>query len=105
LEQLFSVLLLLYRGTPQHSEWVVACLNGAWPKLLGERLAAVCRPARFEGSELVVEILNNDWEKAVQSVKPMLLEKLRTATAGEVKTIAVVSGQRSITSTKSWLER
>jgi hypothetical protein len=91
LEQLFSVLVLLCRGTPKHGQWLIACLEGAWPKLLGDRLAAVCRPARFEGSELVVEILDRDWEEAVRSVKPALLEKLKAATAGEVKTIAMVA--------------
>ena len=91
MEQLFSVLLSLRRGTPEHGEWVVACLEGAWPKLLGGRLAAVCRPARLEGSELVVEVLDGGWEDAVRSVKPALLERLQAATAGEVKEITVVS--------------
>jgi len=90
LEQLFKVLLLLHRGTPKHGEWVIACLEGAWPRLVGERLAAICRPSRLEGSELVVEILDKDWEEAVKSVKPALLEKLQAATADEVKSITVV---------------
>jgi hypothetical protein len=88
LKQLFSILLLLHRGTPKHSEWVLACLEGAWPNLLGDRLAAVCRPARFENSELVVEILDRDWEGAVKSIKPVLLEKLRAATSEEIKTLS-----------------
>ena len=90
MEQLFKVLLLLHRGTPKHGEWVIACLEGAWPRLVGERLAAICRPSRLEGSELVVEILDKDWEEAVKSVKPALLEKLQAATADEVKSITVV---------------
>jgi hypothetical protein len=88
LEQLFGVLLSLHRGTPRHGEWVLACLEGAWPNLIGERLAAVCRPARFERFELVVEILDRDWEEAVRSVKPALLEKLEAATAGEIKALS-----------------
>jgi hypothetical protein len=88
LEPLSSVLFSINRGKPNHGEWVIACLQGAWPKLLGERLAAVCRPARFEGSDLQIEILDHAWESAVKSVKAALLDKLRTATAGEVKTIS-----------------
>ena len=83
---LFSV----YRGTPNHGEWVVSCLQGAWPKLIGDRLACVCTPASFEGSTLVIETKDRQWKEAVSIVKPILLEKLRCATAGEVKTIRVV---------------
>ena len=89
MEQLFGVLLSLYRGTPKHGEWVVACLQGAWPRLIGDKLASVCHPSRYEDSELLIEIEDPDWEEAVRSVKPLLLEKLRAATAGEVKTISV----------------
>jgi hypothetical protein len=89
LEKLFGVLFSLYRGTPNHGEWVVACLRGAWPKLLGDRLAAVCEPASFDGSTLVVKILDPQWEEAVRSVRPELLKKLRSATAGEVNRIIV----------------
>jgi hypothetical protein len=88
LKQLFSILLLLHRGTQKHSEWVLACLEGAWPNLVGDRLAAVCRPARFEDSELIVEILDRDWEGAVKNIKPVLLEKLRAATSEEIKTLS-----------------
>jgi hypothetical protein len=88
LEPLFHVLYSLYKGQPTHGQWVVACLEGSWSKLLGERLAAVCRPASFENSELRIEILDQEWNQAMQSVKPVLLEKLRTATANEVKSIS-----------------
>jgi hypothetical protein len=93
-EQVSSVLYSLYRGTPDYNEWIVRCLNGAWPKLLGNRLAKVCRPARFDRSTLEIEILENDWKEAVKSVEAELLEKLRTTTAGEVKKIkfSVVGG-------------
>ncbi len=91
MEPLFSVLFSANREMPNHGEWVVACLNGAWPKLLGERLAAVCRPIRFENSRLVVEIIDKEWMEAVKDVKSALLDKLRSTTAGEVRAIAIVS--------------
>jgi hypothetical protein len=87
-EPLFGVLFSLNKGKPNHGEWVIACLQGAWPKLLGERLAAVCRPARLEGTDLRIEILDPSWESAVKSVKAALLDRLRDATADEVKTIS-----------------
>jgi hypothetical protein len=99
LEPLFGVLFSLFKEKPNHGQWVIACLEGAWPKLLGDRLAAVCRPARFENADLVIEILDSEWDSAVKSVKGALLDKLRAATADEVKTItfsrqsAVVSRQ------------
>lgn len=68
---------------------MIACLEGAWPKLLGDRLAAVCRPVRLENADLLIEILNPEWDQAVKSVKPALIEKLQAATAGEVQTISL----------------
>jgi hypothetical protein len=87
LEKVSSILFSLYRGTPDYGEWIISCLNSAWLKLLGNRLATVCRPARFDGSTLEIEILENDWKAAIKSVEAELLEKLRATTAGEVKKI------------------
>jgi len=87
MERVSGVLYSLFRGTPNHGQWVLACLEGAWPKLLGERLAAVCRPGGFENGILSVEIRDAEWEPAVRSVSAELIEKLRAATAGEVKSI------------------
>jgi len=87
LEPVFGMLFSLFKEKPNHGQWVIACLEGAWPKLLGDRLAAVCRPVRFENADLLIEILDREWDQAVKSVKPALLEKLQAATANEVKTI------------------
>jgi len=87
LEPVFGMLFSLFKEKPNHGQWVIACLEGAWPKLLGDRLAAVCRPVRFENADLLIEILDSEWDQAVKSVKPALLEKLQAATANEVKTI------------------
>ena len=87
MEPVFGMLFSLFKEKPNHGQWVIACLEGAWPKLLGDRLAAVCRPVRFENADLLIEILDSEWDQAVKSVKPALLEKLRAATANEVKTI------------------
>jgi hypothetical protein len=88
LKPLFEVLYSLNKGQPNNGQWVIACLQGAWSKILGERLAAVCRPAAFEKSDLQIEILDPGWDQAIESVKAALLEKLRTATANEVKSIS-----------------
>lgn len=92
LQKLFGILFSLNRDRPEHDKWVLTCLEGAWAKLLGDKLSAVCRPAAVQGSELVVEILDRNWEEALQSVKPEMQEKLRIATAGEIKRISF-SGQ------------
>lgn len=89
MEQIFGILLSLYRGTSDSGDWVIVCLAGAWPRLLGDRLAAVCRPAAFRKSELVIELTDKTWEEAVRSIKPELLEKLRTATSGLIQSISV----------------
>lgn len=88
LEPLFGVLFSLFRGQPNHGQWVVACLEGAWPKILGDKLAGVCRPVRLENADLLIEICNREWESAVKSVHAELLQKLRSATENEVRTIS-----------------
>jgi hypothetical protein len=88
MERISSVLFKIYRGTPQHAEWMVACLQGAWPALVGERLAQVCRPVAFSKSTLVIEILDRDWESALKSTKRELLDKVRRATENEVLEIS-----------------
>ena len=95
MELLSGILFSLYRKTPIRGDWVVACLSGQWPRLVGDRLAVYCRPAAFNDSKLVVELLDETWEEAVGSVKQELLKKLGAATAGEVKSISLVSKGKS----------
>jgi hypothetical protein len=98
LEKLFGVLFSIYRGKPENNEFVVACLQGAWPKLLGDKLAAVCKPVSFKGSTLVIEVLDRQWEEAVRSVRAEILERLRSATAGEIAKLTVVNERNLSTS-------
>jgi hypothetical protein len=88
MQPISRVLYSLYRGSPRHGSWVIACLEGAWPALVGETLTRVCRPCRFSGSTLVVEILDAAWEESIRSCQEMLLGKLREATGDEVRQIA-----------------
>jgi hypothetical protein len=87
MERLFGILCSLYRGTPQHGEWVVECLKGSWPKLVGDKLAVVCRPIALADTILKIEILDDAWEDALRSLKSELQDKLKAMTAGEVKTV------------------
>ena len=86
-------MLSLHRKMPNHGDWMVACLGGAWPKLVGERLAEVCRPVALKNSNLEIEIGDRDWEDALRSIQPVLLKKLRTVTSGEVATLSFVAPQ------------
>jgi uncharacterized membrane protein len=89
MEPVSGILFSLYRGTQHHGEWIVACLEGAWPGIMGERLAKVCRPLAFKDFDLVVEITDAAWERALRSVKKNIAEKLRAATSGEVRSITL----------------
>ncbi len=84
MESLAHILYSLQRGTPQHGEWVLACLEGAWTHLVGEGLARVCRPITFRDSELLIEVLEPAWEKPMRDVRADIEAKLRAATGGEV---------------------
>jgi hypothetical protein len=88
MESVSTILFSLYRGTPLHPEWVVACLAGAWKGLLGERVANVCRPRALNRAELVVEVLEKEWLPALASMKQELLFRIGRATGGEVRRLS-----------------
>jgi len=88
MEPVSSVLFSLFRGTSQHGEWVVACLQGAWPALLGDKLAAACRPRTFSNSRLVIEVVDPMWAGTLHSLERDILAKIGSATAGEVRSLA-----------------
>ena len=94
MEPLSSILFSLYRGTPYHGAWLIACLENRWSNIIGERLSRVCRPSHFKDSELVIEILDDSWEEALRSVSQDLLEKLRVATTGDVMSLTLVLKRR-----------
>jgi hypothetical protein len=89
MESLSNLLFSLYRGTPLHEEWVVACLQGAWRGLLGEKLASVCRPLSMHHLELVVEVSDAAWLPALSAMRSELLERIRSATGDEVQLISL----------------
>ena len=88
MQSLSSVLYSLYRGTPQHGEWVVACLQGAWAGLVGESIASVCKPARWVDSKLWIEVADAAWVGALESVRGEMLDRICKATSGEVRGIS-----------------
>jgi hypothetical protein len=89
MESVSTILFSLYRGTPLHQEWVVACLEGAWKGLLGEKVANICRPRALNRTELVVEVLEKEWLPALSSMKQELLLRIGRATGGEVQQLSL----------------
>ncbi len=89
MEQLFQLFFSLYKGQPQYGDWVVACLDGAWPRIVGERLAKVCRPARYRDAQLEVEVQDAAWADALQSLTPQIVERLQAFTGGEVVAVSL----------------
>ena len=90
MDPISQVLYGLFRGTPQHGEWVIACLEGAWPALLGERIAGVCRPASYENSRLSIEVTDGAWVEPLREMTSELLDRIRKGTGNEVREIAFV---------------
>jgi len=87
MESLARILYSLHRGTPQHGPWVVACLEGAWTRIMGEGVARISRPITFKDSELLVEIQDPAWEKPLRDIRAEVEAKLCMATGGEVKRV------------------
>ena len=88
MDPISGVLLSLYRGTPQHGEWIIAFLEGSWTAIVGEQLAKVCRPQRFDSSHLVVAIADPSWADALRGLESELRKKLQRATCGEVRRVS-----------------
>jgi len=88
MDSISGVLLSLYRGTPQHGEWIVAFLEGSWTKIVGDQLAKVCRPLRFDDSHLAIGILDPAWAEALRGLEPELCKRMKGATCGEVRRIS-----------------
>ena len=82
-----SIVFSLYRETPEHGPWIVACLEGAWPKLVGPKLSAACRPARWQDGRLIVEVLDPAWLPALESMSDKLLARVRETAGNEVTRI------------------
>ena len=85
MESLGSVVFSLFRGSPRHGEWVVSCLAGAWPVLVGQQISAACEPRSLEKSILTVQVIVPEWKEALEGLKEEIAAKLRTATGGVVE--------------------
>jgi hypothetical protein len=90
-DRAFGIIFSLHRGTPMHEQWVVECLKGSWPKLVGEKLASVCRPVYLANAVLKVEILDAAWKDTVRNMRLELQQRLSDETGGEVRAIKLVS--------------
>jgi predicted nucleic acid-binding Zn ribbon protein len=72
LQSLFSRVLRLARNDP---ETLVAALQGLWPHVVGEEIAANSRPVRLRRSTLIVEVTSDRWARELTRLQPLLVEK------------------------------
>jgi predicted nucleic acid-binding Zn ribbon protein len=89
MESLSSVLFSLYRGTPQHGEWVLACLQGAWSGIVGDRIARVSRPVSWNDYRLVIQVDDADWKQNLSALEGELLARVRSASGNEVRELSI----------------
>jgi predicted nucleic acid-binding Zn ribbon protein len=85
MQPLSGILFGLFRGSPQHDDWVIACLEGAWPALVSEKIAQVCRPTSVRSARLTIEITDAAWDEELRRMEPELLQRIRQGTAGEIR--------------------
>ncbi|MBN2318602.1 MAG: DUF721 domain-containing protein [Acidobacteria bacterium] len=89
MDRAFDILFSLQRGTSRHGLWVVECLKGSWPRLVGDKLAAICRPANLKDTVLTVEVTDGAWLDTVRGLQAELQDKLSSVTGGEVKKLKI----------------
>ena len=91
--------LLAARGWSEEAK--VARVLGCWDSLVGEQLAAKCRPASLRDGELVVTAESTAWATQISLLRGQLVERLNTELgAGTVRRVSVhgptaASGPRS----------
>ena len=90
-----AVIYSLFRDTSHHSDWVIACLSGAWNGILGEQIAGNCRPASLRDAELMVEVTDEAWFPILKGMKDELLQLIRTATGGVVRQMSLTTRRQS----------
>jgi len=83
-----SILPSIFRDSPDHRLWVVACLEGSWQEIVGAGIARICRPLRLDNSNLVLEILDPSWESTLKGMERDVLEKIRQFAGNEVKQLS-----------------
>jgi len=70
-------------------------LTRQWPELVGEDIARASSPLRCENGVLWIGIPNATWRYVIENqFRSRLLDKLKTATGGEVRGIRLVPGGR-----------
>jgi hypothetical protein len=90
MDRAFNILFTLQRGTSRHGQWVVECLRGSWPRVVGDKLASVCRPADMAGTVLTVEVIDDAWLDTVRGLQADLRDRLYSITGGEVKELKIL---------------
>ena len=90
MEPLSRVLFSLYKDEPQYEDWVISCLQRAWPSLVGPGLSKSCRPVSLRNTVLAVETTDATWQAAIRNLEKEILEKLKTETGVEIRKIDVL---------------
>ena len=90
MEPLYRVLFSLYKDEPQYGNWVISCLQRAWPNLVGLGLSNSCRPVSLNNKVLTVETADGAWRAAIRSLEQEILKKLQTETGLEIRKIDVL---------------
>jgi len=89
MEPLSRVLFSLYQDEPHYGDWVIACLEQAWPGLVGPEMAGFSRPVSFCRQVLTVEVPDPVWRSAVAGLENDILRKLRSETGLDIRKIRV----------------
>jgi predicted nucleic acid-binding Zn ribbon protein len=90
MEPLSRVLFSLYKDEPQYGDWVISCLQRAWPSLVGPGLSRSCRPVSLKNRVLTIEAPDPTWHAAISSLEKEILKKLQTETGVDIRKINVL---------------
>ena len=83
-----------------HPHAALAWLEGRWPALVGEQLAAHTRPARCSGGFLKVSVDGKDWQDQIGGLEKELRDRINAAwgreLVREVRLVRQTRGRKTV---------
>jgi hypothetical protein len=89
MQPISKLVFSLFRGTERHEEWLLSCLQGAWPKIVGARMAKACVPAELHRGRLVIRVVDPAWETALAGMEQEILSRVRASSTDEIRYLSL----------------
>jgi len=77
MEQLGSFLPGFLRSVAKDEETALTFLDALWPEIVGQRLAAQCRPVSLKEETLTVMVQTETWRNELMAMKSLMISAVK----------------------------